>query len=78
MSIFNSSITDFSLGLKYISLTTSFKFNLSIFKYSPNNLVYSSLKSVKNLFGHLFTICILELFPPQYFHIGNYLESKNP
>ena len=77
LSIFNPSITGLSLGLKYISLSTSFKFNLSIFKYSPTNLLYSSLKSVKNLFGHSFTICTLELFPPQIYILEIMLSQRN-
>ena len=48
LSILTPSIIDLSFGLKYISLSAKFKFNLSFFKYSPTTLPYFSLKSVKN------------------------------
>ena len=58
LSILNPSIVDLYFGLKYISLSASFKFNL-FFKYSLDNLLYSPLISVKNLFGYSFIICTL-------------------
>ena len=59
LDIFNPTIIDLSFGLKYFSLSASFKFNLFLFQYSLANLLYSPLISVKNLFGHSFTICTL-------------------
>ena len=76
-SIFSPFIIALSLGSKYISNNPFSKLSIFLFKYFLILGENSSLKLTKNLSLHSLTIWVLELFSPQYLHIGNSLGSKN-